>query len=169
MLNAVCQQESELRSLYGSEIPEFISIRIDVHLFDNISMCLILFQYMVHGFLAYLSTFKSSNHPTSTLLKGTEASTAQKLARGFEPNHRQELSEATGPLGLLTVNGIAKDTHLNGPSFRARGPLMFPRFMKKLAMKIVRSTTSLLEISCISVTNGTFNRGRGTCGSLIVP
>lgn len=59
--------------------------------------------------MVFMQIFQLSSHPTSTLLKGTEASTAPCW---HVENPIIVESEATGPLGLLTVNGIAKDTHL---------------------------------------------------------
>ena len=73
---------------------------------------------MVHDFLAKFKHFKSSNLHA---LKGNRGLNSSMLAFREEPNHRQG-SEATDPLGLLTVNGIAEDTHLQqGASFGAKG------------------------------------------------
>lgn len=83
-----------------------------------------------HDFLAKFKGFKSSNLHA---LKGNRGLNRSMLAFRGEPNHRQG-SEATDPLGLLTVNGIAKDTHLNqGHRLEQRGPLMLPRFVKTSA------------------------------------
>jgi len=115
---------------------------------------------MVHDFLAKFKHFKSSNLHA---LKGNRGLNSSMLAFREEPNHRQG-SEATDPLGLLTVNGIAKDTHLKqGHCLEPRGSLMLPRFVKTSA------PDNQERISVTNSTNGTFNRGRGTCGSLMVP
>lgn len=88
MLNAACQQESKLMSLLRFQNLFYHQNRC-VHLFDNTSMSLNFLSihswYMVHG--CKFQCFKSSNLHA---LKGNR-----------------------GPLGLLTVNGITKDTHLN--------------------------------------------------------
>lgn len=75
MLNAICQQESTSC--------HFIVLRFQnlfndqnwcVHLFDNISLSL-NFSFNTWSMI-FLQNSNISSHPTSTLLKGTEASTA---------------------------------------------------------------------------------------------
>lgn len=95
---------------------------------------------MVHDFLAKFKHFKSSNLHA---LKGNRGLNSSMLAFREEPNHRQG-SEATDPLGLLTVNCIAKDTHLNrGIGWSKGDHWCFQDSWKH----------QLLKISCISVTN----------------